>query len=116
MIQDNQIIKGRAVYEWRQLAQKHQVPHATPEQLGEFIDNYHAWTERDYFSPNRRAARLLEDQHMLEEVKEEQKEDLKLMSQAASRLMSAEDLKLFQAEIDRLDRELTHPLKNRSEL
>ena len=53
---------------------------------------------------------------MLEEVKEEQKEDLKRMSEAASRLMSAEDFELFQAEIDRLDGQLTQPLKNRSEL
>lgn len=110
MIQDNQIIKGRAVYEWRQLAQKHQVPHATPEELGEFIDNYHALHLLDYLNKKRETARRIEDIRCIQEFKEVL---LSISDMIAKLSLTHEQLDQLEANVDFLEHQMHMALQFR---
>ena len=107
MIQDNAIIHGRAVGEWKKLAQDHDQPNGTPEELGAFIEKYLKADHADYFHPLRMAARKAE----LEAEEREFLEMLKELKEYKPSNMTAQHLTVFETELESLEHSAEQLLK-----
>ena len=107
MIQDNAIIHGRTVGEWKKLAQDHNHPNGTPEELDGFIKKYRRALHADYFHPMRVAARKAE----LEAEEREFLEMLKELQQYKPSNMTAQHLKVFEEELESLEESAEQVLK-----
>lgn len=99
MIQDNAIIHGRTVGEWKKLAQDYDQPNGTPEELGGFIEKYQKADHADYFHPLRMAARKAE----LEAEEREFLEMLNALKEYKPSKMTAQHLNVFETELGSLE-------------
>lgn len=107
MIQDNAIIHGRTVGEWKKLAQGHDQPNGTAEELDAFIKKYQKAYHADYFHPLRMAARKAE----LEAEEREWLEILKELKEYKPSNMTAQHLNVFETELESLEQSVEQLLK-----